>query len=217
MVLCPTELTSQAVGERSTISSGAALESLFINSSHCWEHRVLAWFPFRKLTTIQFWSMQEIRSVLPPFSDKRLPADGSIKLLCGSSWKSHVLYPGQQDKMTCQSEQTQKARYARELNFWVSHISHKRQQRTWKFCCQATAALQMKILNYEEAWGMNKRSNSLKTFYSEQKAIWWHLTKSHEEETPYEKEQFYHRLFFPAQLMPKDWFMHQSAPVQLSC
>lgn len=28
----------------------------------------------------------------------------------------------------------------------------------------------MKALNYGEAWGMNERQNSLKMFYSEQKA-----------------------------------------------
>lgn len=74
----------------------------------------------------------------------------------------------------------------------------------------------MKALNYGEAWGMNERQKSLKTFYSEQKAsddIW---QKDMSKKAFYKKQYFYRRLCFSAQLIPKDWFMYQSVPVWLN-
>lgn len=53
MLLCPHRSTSQAAGDQLAISSRAVLESPFFDSSHCREHRVLAWFPFKKLAIIQ--------------------------------------------------------------------------------------------------------------------------------------------------------------------
>ena len=65
-----------------------------------------------------------------------------------------------------------------------------------------------------EAWGMNERQNSLKTFYSEQKAsddIW---QKDISKEPPTRNSNSISDS--SAQLILKDWFMYQSIPVWLN-